>query len=138
MLRRWPILMSDCSLTDEQADRMKILKKTAVKAPAAATGAAKAGAASSTAADVSYDTEAFAAESELFAGVNLGSLDGLLQLRERVAGKSFLKGAPSKEDAAVVAALSGLPTATLRSVPEVLKWYATVTQFSEAVRSTWR
>ena len=77
-------------------------------------------------------------DSELFAGINLGSLDGLLLLKERVAGKNFLKGAPSKEDAMVVAALSVVPAATLRSVPEALKWYASVTQVSEAVRSTWR
>ena len=119
--------------TDEQADRMKILKKGGgsftpgpgskdfVKATASSSG-----------------LNITVAGSTLLANVNLGSPEGLQVLKSKIAGKIFLSGSPSKEDAIVYTALSTYPSGELKKAsPEVNAWYNTIGQFAEHIRSSW-
>jgi lysyl-tRNA synthetase class 2 len=123
--------------TDEQAERIKGLHKKTGASPAA-KDAANATSSASPAAALPAGLNAVPMDSALFAGVNLGTLDGLSALKEKVAGKTFLTGAPSKEDAVVYDALATVPAAALRAnAPEVYAYFSTVGQFAPAVRASW-
>lgn len=77
--------------------------------------------------------------SKLFAGVNLGTSEGLEKVKAALNGKSFfINEAPSKEDALVFEALSRIPNSYLRSTnPVVFRFYSTVSMFSEQSRKSW-
>lgn len=116
--------------TDEQAEKLRVLKKSAPAAPGHAAPV--------TATAPALNLKVEAVGSTLFAGVNLASADGLHKLNSHVAGKTFLTGVPSKEDAIVYQALTKVPVAHLRAhAPAVYSWYCTVGQFAEHTRSSW-
>jgi lysyl-tRNA synthetase class 2 len=115
--------------TDEQANRTKALSKA--QAPKPANGA------EAVSSSASYGAPVVAADSKLLHGVNLASSEGLAKLKAVIAGKTFLQGAPSKEDAVVYNALSTVSYAAVRTVPEVAAWFGSVGQFAPAVRASW-
>jgi len=116
--------------TDEQAEKLRALKKSAPPAPGHATSAA--------AAAPVLNLKVEAVGSTLFAGVNLASVEGLQKLSSQVAGKTFITGVPSKEDAVVYQALTKVPATYLRThAPTVYSWYGTVGQFADHIRSSW-
>lgn len=118
--------------TDEQADRMKVLKKGGGSfTPGPGSKDYVAPTASSSGLNV------VAVGSSQLAGVNLASSDGLQVLKSKIAGKLFLNGSPSKEDATVYAALASLPLRDVKKVPEVNAYFCTVGQFAEHIRNSW-
>ena len=118
--------------TDEQADRMKVLKKGGGSfTPGPGSKDYVAPTASSSGLNVT------AVGSSLLANVNLASSEGLQILKSKIVGKLFLNGSPSKEDAAVYAALASLPVGSLKKVPEVNSYFTTVGQFAEHIRGSW-
>lgn len=128
--------------TPEQTERIASAKKVMPPPPAAAVsgGSVQPPRPPQASADgtVTVDGSVFAEGSELLAGVDLASEQGLLKLRDLLAGKTFLQEAmPTKEDAAVFEALEEVPTETLRTVPEVFTYFSTINQFREAFRSRW-
>ncbi len=112
--------------TVEQAERMNALKKT--NPNSAATPAAVA------AAPVN---PVFGTKVVSYGDANLNSEAGLKALADQLQGKTFLNGAPSKDDAALYDALAQLSTAALKTNARVFGYFGTVGQFSAAVRSTW-
>lgn len=113
--------------TDEQAARTKNLSKAASAEPQASTAGPK----------VNYGPDVSTKNSKLFEGVNLASAEGLAKVSAAVSGKTFLSGSPSKEDASLYTALSMIPTAALKSAPEVYAWVGTIGQFAQAIRESW-
>jgi lysyl-tRNA synthetase class 2 len=122
--------------TDEQAERLKILHKKTGGSVTSKANAAAAGPASGKALPAGIN--AVATGSTVLGNANLGTADGLKVLKTKLAGKTFLQGAPSKEDAVVYEALSKIPSAALRAAsPEVYAYYSTVGQFAPQVRASW-
>lgn len=106
--------------TQEQSDRNKSLHK----APAAANvnvipagGSSVVGAAS------------------VLSGVDLATPAGLEALRAQLAGKTFVNGAPSKDDAVVYAALQHVPVEARKAVSEVDAYFNSIAQLREAFSS---
>lgn len=123
--------------TDDQADRLKTLKKGGGSAtPGPGSKDYKAPVASSS--SMPSGLSVIATGSTLFANVNLGSSEGLEILKSKIAGKLFLTGSPSKEDALVYLALTKLPSGVLRKLSSaVYGWYSSIGQFAEHVRNSW-
>ena len=96
--------------TQEQADRTRNLHK----APAPGQPAPK------------------TAPVVVLGGADLTTEAGLTQLRDALAGKSYLHGAVSKEDVAAHEALTKVPAETLARFPEVQAYFATMSQLKEA------
>jgi lysyl-tRNA synthetase class 2 len=78
-----------------------------------------------------------AAGSEVMGETNLNSAEGLAALQNKLNGRTFLKGTPSKEDALVYTALSQIPRSALKSVPVVNAYFGTIGQFSSSIRDGW-
>lgn len=98
--------------TQEQADRTKGLHSKD-KGPKPATAAPAAG--------------------SVLGGADLTTEAGLLALRDALAGgKTFLNGAPSKDDVAAHESLSRTSPELLASVPEALAYFNTIGQFKAA------
>ena len=73
-----------------------------------------------------------------FAGVNLGSEEGLAKLNEVLAGKKFLNvDAPSKEDAELVKVVEGLSLASVAKSANVLAWFQSCSEVSSDARAQW-
>lgn len=119
--------------TDEQQDRMKVLKKGGGSfTPGPGSKDYVAPTASSSGLNI------VATGSALFANVNLGSAEGLQALKSKVSGKIFLTGSPSKEDTLVYNALIAFPSGELRKAsPDVYAWHCTIGQFADHVRNSW-
>lgn len=125
--------------TDEQADRMKILKKVGGSMTAGpGSKDYKAPVSSSSSTTLPTGLTVVASGSTLLANINLGTAEGLQTLKSKIAGKLFLNSSASKEDSAVYAALATLPSGVLRSAsPEVYGYFTTIGQFSDHVRNSW-
>lgn len=117
--------------TVEQYERLSVLKKNAPKAPGAPVAAP---AAASTFAGKAVQ----ATGSTVVGDANLNSAEGLNALKQKLVGKTFIKGSPSKEDAVIYAALSQVSVQNLKTVPEVYTYFGTVGQFSSSVRESWQ
>jgi lysyl-tRNA synthetase, class II len=73
-----------------------------------------------------------------YAGVNLGTPEGMGKVEMALKGKAFLNGdVPSAEDAALLDVVTQLPLSYLRSYPNVQAWTQTCGLFTSAVRSSW-
>ena len=72
-----------------------------------------------------------------FEGVNLGSDDGMKKLETALAGKSFLKGSPSSDDAALLEVVYKLPSEFIAKYPNVNGWVSTCLLFNPDVRAQW-
>jgi lysyl-tRNA synthetase, class II len=119
--------------TVEQAERMNALKKTNPNSSAAPIVAA-----APTNSIFTSDVVVAAGSTVMGAELNLNSAAGLQSLAEKVKGKTFLNGAPSKEDVAVFQALAKVPVAALKTVPAAFSYFSTIGMFTEAVRSSWQ
>ena len=119
--------------TDEQADRMKTLKKGGGSfTPGPGSKDYVKPTASSSGLNITVPGSA------MFATANLGSAEGLAALTAKIAGKTFITGSPSKEDALVYTALSAYPSADLKkAAPKVTAWFNTIGQFAAHVRNSW-
>jgi len=62
----------------------------------------------------------------------------LQAVKDQLNGKAFLGTAPSSADNVMYATLSGFDKNVLKSVPEVFAYFNTISQFSEATRSSWK
>lgn len=68
-----------------------------------------------------------------------GAYTGLLnEIKAKVTGKTFLKGQPSADDAVLCEKLATVPGVELKQVPEVLGYFSGISQFSAAVRASWK
>lgn len=93
--------------TQEQTDRTKCLHK-----PAAAASAPKA--------------------VPVLGGADLTTEAGLLVLRDALAGKPFINGAPSADDVSIFEALQRASADTLAKVPEVQTYFNAIGVFRDA------
>lgn len=116
--------------TDEQAIRSKAISK--------AQKAAESNGATNAASSISFGPPVKLSGSKLFPDVNIASLEGLQKVKDALAGKSFLKELPSREDAVLYTALKSLPMEAIRSVPAVASYFGTISQFSKEVRESWQ
>lgn len=121
--------------TDEQANRTKALAKSSTNSSSAAP--AMSSVKSSPA--VAFGVPVFVKDSALLSGVNIASVEGLNALKKLIADKTFIKDhTPSREDTLIYNALSSLPAASLRAVPEVYSWWSGIGQFAPAIRAAWK
>lgn len=102
--------------TQEQADRNKGLHRTATKTVAVIPGAGS----------------AVIAGSSALSGTDLSTTAGMHSLRTALAGKTFVNGTPSKDDAAIYEALQHVSEEARKSVPEVHAYFNTISQFRDA------
>ena len=72
------------------------------------------------------------AKLNILGDADLSTAAGLQALKAALAGKSFIAGAPSKDDVVIYEALAKVPTETLSQVPEVLAYFTTISQFKDA------
>eukprot|EP01038_Epipyxis_sp_PR26KG_P006693 gene6693-9180_t len=122
--------------TQEQADRLNILKKSA---HSQAPGAPIKSIASAPPSQLSSFTVTAPSSKVLPPNINLNSVEGLETLSSLLGGKRFItSSSPSAEDNVLYKALSTVPTPTLRTTPDVLAYYNTLAIFSDAIRSHWR
>jgi len=63
--------------------------------------------------------------------------NGMKLLADAISGKMFLNGAPSQEDAKMQVILSNMPKKAVDYFPAVKSYYATLQQFSPAIKATW-
>lgn len=112
--------------TQEQADRNKSLHKApaaAASAPAAVNVVPAEG------------SSVVAATAGVLAGVDLATPEGLEALRAALAGKIFVHGKPSKDDAAIYSALEHVSAEARLAVPEVHAYFNTIAQFRDAFKN---
>jgi lysyl-tRNA synthetase class 2 len=110
--------------TQEQADRNKSLHK----APAAGAAAVNVNV-------VPAEGSAVVGASSVLSGVDLSTPAGLDALRGALAGKSFVHGSPSKDDAVVFSALQHVSAEARQAVPEVQAYFEAVAQFREVFKN---
>jgi lysyl-tRNA synthetase, class II len=102
-------------------------KPAAAKAPAAAAGSVPMD-------EVAALSSVFA-QTTLLSEVDLSTVAGLQALKTLLGGKTFVSGAPSKDDLAIYEALEKVPQELLNQVPEVQAYFNTISQFRAAFSS---
>jgi lysyl-tRNA synthetase class 2 len=105
--------------TQDQSDRTKSLHK----APAPGAKAV---------AVIPTENSSVVAGAGALAGADLSTAAGLEGLRVALAGKAFINGAPSKDDAAIFEALQAVSADARKGVAEVEAYFNTIAQFRDA------
>jgi hypothetical protein len=72
------------------------------------------------------------------AGINLNCNEGLSQLQVLLEGKTFIHNSPTADDNSIYSALSQVNHSALKAFPKVHGYWATIGQFSAAMRSSWK